>query len=49
MPIELLHGQILVTVGPDYQEFSSVRESLDDSKRTTNSLLEKLCMIEKRL
>jgi hypothetical protein len=49
IPIELLHGQILATVGPEYQEFSNVWESLDDNKRTTNSLLEKLCTIEKRL
>jgi len=30
--IELLHGQILATVGPEYQEFSNVWESLDDNK-----------------
>jgi len=40
--IELLHWQILATVGPEYQEFSNVWESLDDNKRRTNSLLEKL-------
>jgi hypothetical protein len=32
IPIELLHGQILATVGPEYQEFSNVWESLDDNK-----------------
>lgn len=47
--IELLHGQILITVGPEYQEFSSIWESLDNNKRKTNSLFEKLCTIKKRL
>jgi len=47
-PIELVHGQILATVGPEYREFSNVCESLDN-KRTTDSLLGKLCAIEKRL
>lgn len=49
IPVELLHGQILSTVGPEYQEFNNVWESMDDSKRTTNNLIEKLCTIEKRL
>jgi len=44
IPIELLHGP----VEPEYQEFSNVWESLNDNKRTTNSLLEKLCTIVKR-
>jgi len=29
---ELLHGHILATVGPVYQEFSNIWESLDDNK-----------------
>jgi hypothetical protein len=48
IPIELLLGQILATEGPEYREFSNDSESLDDN-RTTNSLLEKLCTIEKRM
>jgi hypothetical protein len=47
--IELQHVQILATVGPEYQEVSTAWELLDDKKRTTNSLLGKLFMIEKRL
>ena len=49
IPIELLHGQILATLGPEYQEVSNVWELLDDNKQMTNSLLEKLCMTEKRM
>lgn len=49
IPVELLHGRILASIGPEYQEFSNVWESLNDNKRTTNSLIEKLCTIEKRL
>jgi hypothetical protein len=30
IPNELLQGQILATVGPEYQEFSNVWESLDN-------------------
>jgi len=41
--------QILATVRPEYQEFSNVRESLDDNKRTMNGLLETLFTIGKRL
>jgi hypothetical protein len=43
--IEVRHGQILATMGPEYQEFSNVWESLDDNKRTTNRPCEKLCTI----
>jgi len=43
IPIEMLH----VPVVPEYREFSNVWESLDDNKRKTNILLEKLCTIEK--
>jgi hypothetical protein len=32
IPIELLHVQILATMGPEYQEFSNVWESFDDNK-----------------
>ena len=32
IPIELLHEQILATVGPEYQEFSNIWESLDENK-----------------
>ena len=49
IPIELLQGQILATVGPKYQKFSNVWELLDDNRRKTNSLHEKLCMIEKQM
>ena len=49
IPIEPLHWQILVTVGPEYQEFSNDWESFDDNKRKTNGLLEKLFTVEKRL
>jgi hypothetical protein len=48
VPIELLRGHILATVGPEYQEFSNVWESFDDNKRMTKGLLEKLFTIEKR-
>ncbi|KAF8789930.1 uncharacterized protein LOC129959907 [Argiope bruennichi] len=48
IPEELLHGKILLTVGPEFQEFSNVRESLDSDKRTTKNLVEKLCTIEQR-
>jgi hypothetical protein len=47
--IELLHGQILATLRPEYQEVSNVWELLDDNKQMTNSLLENLCTIEKKL
>jgi hypothetical protein len=30
IPIELLHGQILATVGPEYHEFRNVWESPDN-------------------
>jgi hypothetical protein len=49
IPTELLRGNILATVGPEYQEFSYVWESFDDNKRMTNGLLQKLFAIEKRL
>jgi len=49
IPIELLHGQILATVGPEYQEFSNVWESIDENKRKRNGLFEEVFTIEKRL
>lgn len=49
IPVELLHGKILLTVGPEYQEFNNVWESLDSDKRTTKNLVEKLCTIEQRI
>ncbi|KAF8777456.1 Retrovirus-related Pol polyprotein like [Argiope bruennichi] len=49
IPEELLHGKILLTVGPEFQEFSNVWESLDSDKRTTKNLVEKLCTIEQRV
>ena len=49
IPIKLLYWQILTTVGPEYQELSSVWESLDNNKRKTNSLNKNLRMIEKLL
>jgi hypothetical protein len=42
IPNALLHGQILTTVNPEYQEFNNVRESLDNNKRKMNIRLEKL-------
>ncbi|KAF8789501.1 hypothetical protein HNY73_007434 [Argiope bruennichi] len=41
--------EILVTVGPEFKEFSNVWESLDSDKRTTKNLVEKLCTIEQRV
>ena len=41
IPIELLYWQILTTVGPEFQELSSVRESLDNNKRKMNTLIKK--------
>lgn len=49
IPVELLHGQILSTIGPEYQEFINVWESLPTEQQITSNLLEKLCTIEKRL
>ncbi|XP_035220384.1 uncharacterized protein LOC118193413 [Stegodyphus dumicola] len=49
IPEELLHGKILLTVGPKVQEFSNVWESLDCDKRTTRNLVEKFCTIEQRV
>ena len=49
IPIKLLCWQILKTVESEYQELSSVWESLDNNKRKTNSLNKNLRMIEKLL
>ncbi|XP_035214900.1 uncharacterized protein LOC118188553 [Stegodyphus dumicola] len=49
IPEELLHGKILLTVGPEFEEFSNVWESLDSNKRIIKILVEKLCTIEQRV
>jgi len=49
IPFKLLYWQILKTVGPEYQELSSVWESLDNNKRKTSSLIKSLFMIQKLL